>query len=650
MPKLTMDIFTMDRFAIHTLRCLTLRIGLLTALIAGAATSVRAFDGQQTSSEQETKLLAVLRSTAPDAEKALACKNLAIHGSSTAVADLARLLPDPQLSSWARIALEAIPGSESDEALRTAAGSLKGKLLIGTINSIGFRRDAMAVDLLTAKLQDSDGDVASAAAVALGNIGDAAATESLRSALVSAPASVRSAVAEGCVLCAERLYAKGDSVAATKIYDDVRTADVPKQRIIEATRGAILARKQDGIPLLLETFRSQDNKLFQLALGTVREFPGGEIDKVLADEMVSATPQRAALMIQAMADRSDTVVLEAVLTAAKQGDKSVRISAIDALRRVGDDSCLATLMLIAIENDEDLAQAAQNTLAGLPGNRVDGEIVRLLQSADGDMYPMLLQLVGQRRIDVVDDVAKALDHSDKSVRSAALIALGEIVPLNKLSILVSQVVAPQHAEDAEVAQLALKTAAVRMADRESCAASLTKALDGATADYQATLLEILSEVGGPTALQTLAASAKSSEDQLQDTSSRLLGKWNGVDAAPVLLDLAKNAPAEKYRVRALRGYIGLARKFAMPDTQRADMCRNAIDATRRPTEHKLVLDLLQLKPSTDGLKLAIKAMEIPGLKAEASQAVRVIAQQLNKKGVDVGKLMTDAGLDEVKPN
>ena len=67
---------------------------------------------------------------------------------------------------------------------------------------------------------------------------------------------------------------EGNSEAAAEIYDEIRNADVPMQRIIEATRGAILARNQDGIPLLLETFRSPDKKLFQLALGTAREFPG----------------------------------------------------------------------------------------------------------------------------------------------------------------------------------------------------------------------------------------------------------------------------------------------------------------------------------------------------------------------------------------
>ena len=621
---------------------------LLAALIAVSASSSRAFDGPATSPEKEKELLAVLRSDAPAAEKALACKGLAIYGSAAAVPDLAKLLPNPQLSSWARISLEAIPGEESNEALRDAANSLEDKLLVGMINSIGFRRDVKAVDSLTAKLQHADPEVATAAAVALGHIGNADATKALRGALAESRPSVRSAVAEGCVLCAERLHIGGDAVAAAEIYDQVRNTELPMQRIIEATRGAILARGQDGIPLLIETFQSKNNKMFQLALGTVREFPGGDVDKALAAELGGTTPGRAALMIQAMADRPDTVVLAAILKAAESGDKQVRLSAVDALRRVGDESCLSTLLKIAVDDDAELAKTSNETLAALPGKQVDGEIVKLLPSAKGKTYLLLLQLIGQRRIDAVDDVLKGLEDSDPGVRKAALIALGETVSLKKLSVLISQVVRPKHPEDAAVAQQALKAAAVRMPDREACATELTAALNRAPAATKTTLLEILKDVGGDKALQTLAMAASSKDPQLQDTGSRLLGTWNGLAAAPVLLDLAKTGPAEKYRVRALRGYLGLARKFSMPDDQRAKMCRNAFSATRRISEHKLTLDVLKLHPSVEGLKLAINAMRVPVLKADATAAALVIAQKVGGKGADVSKLLSGGGLDKVK--
>ncbi len=629
----------------YTIRCFSRSAVFLVALIAVIASSTRADQGGS-SSDQEQRLLAILRSDSPGGEKAIACKQLAIHGSSEAVPELAKLLPNPQLSSWARIALEAIPGSQSDQALRRASESLQGRLLVGTINSIGVRRDAGAVDSLNARLRDSDTEVASAAAVALGHIGNAAATNSLHAALATAPAGVRSAVAEGYLLCAEQLQAAGKSDAAAAIYDEIRTADLPLQRVIEATRGAILARNQEGIPLLIETFQSPDEKLFQIALGTAREFPGGEVDKALATQLADATPERAALIIQAMADRPDTVVLAAVRAAAERGPDPVRLSAIEALRRVGDDTCLAALMTIATQDDADLAAAAKETLSEFPGQKVDQQIVTLLPDAEGKNYALLLELIGRRRIDAVSEVTKALDHADTAVRSAALIALGETVSLDQISTLIDQVVSATNAEDGKVALQALNAASIRMPDREACATKLAAAIERAPENTKSRLLEILSNVGGGTALRTLAEAATSGDPELLDTSSRLLGKWNSVDAAPVLLDLATGSAENKYKVRALRGYLGLARKFA-DGKQRAEMCHSAIDAAIRPDEQKLALQVLTLRPSAAGLQVAMQAQRLPNLTSDATKATLAIANELIGQGIEVKDLVTSAGFSQV---
>src|ERR1035437_7463411 len=130
------------------------------------ASPVRAADNQSSPAEKESALISLLKSDAPAAEKAITCKRLAIYGTKDAVPVLAPLLADPQLASWARIALEAIPDAAAAGALREALGKLQGRLLTGAINSIGVRRDAKAVPGLLEKLKDADADVASAAAEA----------------------------------------------------------------------------------------------------------------------------------------------------------------------------------------------------------------------------------------------------------------------------------------------------------------------------------------------------------------------------------------------------------------------------------------------------------------------------------------------------
>ena len=624
------------------------RFVFVVTLMFTTASSVRAADGFKISQEKEKEQIAILRSDAPPGEKAIACKKLAIDGSSECVGDLAKLLTDPQLASWSRIALEAIPGAAPDEALRKSSESLEGNLLIGVLNSIGVRRDAGSVEVLTKRLSDKNEDVAAAAAVALGRVGNEAAVKVLRPGLANASAKVRSAVAEGCVLAAERMHADGKSPDAVALYDEIRKTELPKQRIVEATRGAILARGKEGIPLLVEQLRSKDRKLFEVGLFVAREFPGNEVDKALASELDSAAPDRAALIILAMADRPETVVVSAISKAAMSGPKPVRLAAIKSLSQVGDASSLNALLETAVDSDEDLALAAKATLADLPGDKVNAEIGVMLPKAKGKSYLLLIELVGQRRIEATPALIKALESSDSKIRGAALVALGETVTLKNLGVLISQATAPKNAEDGAAAQQALKTASVRMPDREACAAELSAALDKAPAASKVLLLEILGDVGGERALKTLAAAAKGTSPQLQDAGSRVLGKWASLDAAPVLLDLAKTGPAQ-FRSRGLKGYISLARRpFVMPDTDRAEMCQKAFDLCKEPAEQKLVLDVCRIQPSVETLKFAIKLMKVSELKEDATQTTLLVAQKLGAKGINVSEQLSKAGFEKVK--
>lgn len=596
--------------------------------------------------DQEDKLLAVLKGDSP-ADKALACKQLAVHGSEKAVPDLARLLTDEQLASWARIALEAIPGSAADDALCDALGGVQGNLLIGTINSIGVRRTVKGVDALASRLGDKNTDVASAAAVALGRIGNPAATKVLVAALTQGPAAVRSAVAEGCILCAERLQADGQNTEAAEVYEQIRKAEVPRQRMIEATRGAILARKEQGIPLLIEQLRSTDRGLFQMALSTARELPGEQVDSALAAELLTAKVDRAPLLIVAMADRGGAMMLPAILKAASAGPKEVRLAAIRALARIGDASCVPSLLEVASEGDAEVGQAAKQTLAELPGEGIDRDIQARLESAKDKSLPLLLEVVGERRIPATEPLLKALDHADSKVRNAALVALGNTIRPEHLQQLITQAISPKRPEDAAVARGALKVASIRMPDREACAAQLTAAFEKSSPGAKPVLLEILAAVGGAKALQTLGAAAKSSDPQLQDVSTRLLGEWMTIDAAPVLLDLSQTAPGVKFQVRALRGYIRIARQFVMPESQRVEMCGKAFAAARQTAEQKLVLDIARRYLYPALADVVVQAAKVPELRQEAAEVALLMIPKFGSPAA-AREFLAKAELDQVK--
>jgi HEAT repeat protein len=217
------------------------------ALLAlGVVTNSRGQDAQPSAKEQEAKLIAVLKSDAPQKDKADACRELARKGTKDAVAPLAALLGDEKLAHMARYGLEPNPDPAVDEALRDALDKLNGRLLVGVIGSVGVRRDTKAVEKLITLLKDKDGQVARAAARALGRFGTPAAAKALETALADTPAGNQHGFYEGLFRCAECMAAHGQRADALAIYDRVKRSQAPPQVSDAAARKAQFLRQEQG--------------------------------------------------------------------------------------------------------------------------------------------------------------------------------------------------------------------------------------------------------------------------------------------------------------------------------------------------------------------------------------------------------------------
>ena len=67
-----------------------------------------------------------------------------------------------------------------------------------------------------------------------------------------------------------------------------------------------------------------------------------------------------------------------------------------------------------------MRSAAKEALGTLPGENINKEIIARLSKAEAKTYPVLIELVGQRRIDAVPELLKAINSSDRVVHLAAL--------------------------------------------------------------------------------------------------------------------------------------------------------------------------------------------------------------------------------------
>ncbi len=580
----------------------------------------------QNPGDREAKLIAVLQSDAPPAEKAITCKRLAVYGTKDAVPALAPLLLDKELSSWARIPLEVIPGPAADEALRSALSKAQGRLLVGVINSIAVRRDVQAVNGLVEKLKDSDPDIASAAAVALGRIGGEQAAQTLERSLAEAPAIVRPAVAEGCILCAERSLAEGKATDAVKLYDTIRRANLPKQKLLEATRGAILARGSAGIPLLVEQLESADKAQVGIGLRTARELPGRDVTEALATELNRLSLDRRPLLLLALADRSDAAVLPVVVMAARNGPKEVRIAALDVLMRLGNVSCVPALLAAAVESDAQVAQAAMLTLAHLPGEGVDADLLARLPQATGKTRQALLQLAGERQMEgALPAIMSSLADADAGIRSAAVQALGALGGDQQAVDLVNLLQKTQNAKDRGDIEKALVAISGRAG--ANCVPCLLALMQNNDTALRTIGLRVLVIAGGPGALAAVKSALEDKDETVQDEAARTLSTWpnnwpGDTAAAEALLTLAKSGKKMLHQVLGLRGYLEYVRgDKQLNNSGKVAKVNELLPLIQRPEEKRLAIGVIGAIRTAGSLELLTTLASDPAVTEDACSTI-----------------------------
>ena len=610
---------------------------LAAALVLSCAAASFAQSPPPTGAEQEKKLIAVLQSNAPEKEKADACRELARIGTKDAVAPLAALLPDEKLSHMARYGLETIPSPAVDEALRAAAGKLRGKQLVGVIGSIGVRRDSKAVKLLANLLHDSDNDVAQAAARALGSIGDQAAAKALLDALSGVSAANQLAFCEGLLRCAEAATAQGNPKRAMEVYDRLRNVSAPQQVASAALRGAVLTRKEDGLPLLKQALHSDQFSLFLAALRTSQEMPSAGASRLLQAELPALPTDRQIPLIQTLARLGDASALPALFNAARSGEKPVRLEAIHALAEIGNPSALKVLMELLGDGDHDIAQAAQEGLASLPGKDVDAAIMTMLADSAGTHRIIAMDLIVRRRMtSAVPALLDAAGGSDSKLRIAAVQKLGELAGPADLPPLLNLLGKAKSPEDLEATEQALSAVCLKATKPDACVSQVEARLAESQPAQKCALVRVLGAVGGASSLQGVRSAVNDPNAEVHAAAIRVLGGWSTADAAPDLLELAKAASNPTDKMICLRGYLALAGHADLPTDQRLTMCRQAASLVQKDEEKKLLLAALGSISSVEALDLIRPYLDDQATKEEASTGVVDISDKL-LQGADAAK-------------
>jgi HEAT repeat protein len=604
---------------------------VLVAAVTFSAPSLQA----ATPSEREAQLIAVLSSEASLFEKARACQQLGEIGSREAVPALAGLLSDVQLSAYARSGLEGIPGPEAAAALRNAAGTLKGPLLAGVLNSLGARRDAQSVELLARFASDPQSGVAREALLALGNIASPESIRILAGTLQNAAPSLREEAAAACLLAADRLRVAGDASAALALYEQLRKAEIPAACLSGATRGAILAHKQDQAAFLIEQLRSPKLILRNAALLTIREIPSDTLAKALNAELAASPPELQGQILLALVDCHNAESIFAVGRLTRAQDQELRQAAIRVLSRLGPEAAQELLAGLERKPSAEDKKLLLKGLAEMEGEKVNELLIARLRAAPQpkDVIDLIPLLEARRAVAASGELVRLAAGEDAGVKVAALLALQTLATPKDLPQLVAVLKSTRLESARAAAEGAIAWACRRSGPEAPAAETVFRELQQTSDPVQRNAwIRVLANVGYAPALPAIYAAARDPNTTVSLNAVAELGQWPNPAPMEVLLETLASAPAPAVRSRALGSVLDLAAVAAddaqCPAETVVKWLQPASSAARSASEKRRLLGILGRLKTEGSFRLLAAHLEDPELRAEAAAGIIQIAPAL----------------------
>lgn len=564
------------------------------------------------------------------AGKQYVCEHLSTMGTSASVPVLAKMLNNAETIETARFALERIPNEAASEALRNALPKVSGKAQAGLITSLGHRRDAKSVALLSGLMKSSDAKIAHAAIAALGAIANAEAAGALDEARSNASGEKLNRIAEARLQCAEAMAAAGNKNDAMLIYLQLNAESYPAPTRFAALRGQMKTDPENAEGRILTLLKSQNAETQAMATRLVHEIPASQNMSAIANALPSLPVLQQVQLITALAARRDEAVRNAISHATKSEAEEVRLAALKALAHVGDASSVLVLAEAAAKKGAE-GEVARTSLNSLRGENIDATIIAHLATSAAAIKVELIRSTEARRIAAATSaLLQAARDNDEAVRLASLKALRTTAGAEHERALLDFLIQTKSEDERNELEKTVAAVAQKNSDANARNAAILALLPNVKqAEAKASLLHVLGKVGESSALPELRAALQSKQPELRLAAIRALSDWPNDAPSDDLLKLAQTSRDQTEKILALRGFVRLLGSVSA-NAMTLDRYQLAMQLVPNLEEKRMVLSGLSQQKDVAALRLATSYMSDPNLNAEATAAALKISETTSR--------------------
>jgi HEAT repeat protein len=570
-------------------------------------------------------------SKATDAEnKAFLIRQLQMVGKDEAVPCLKSYLGDSRLCGASARALSGIRSATSNQALLQALQGAQGDCQLSLVEALGDARSADAVTALTPLATSQDNKLRKLTLYALANIADPASEAVLaRAAEEDAFIYDEDNATAAYLLYAERLVEKGQQQQAGKIAQSLLGKTSQDTQVHTRTAALKLLADIQGeksMNLLVDAAGTNDKEYRAAALKFAAPHLTPENTTMWVKKQKRANPEVQAEIITMLASNGAASALPAVEKALKDRDDKVRLAAIGAAGKLGQNEALPNLLKVMRKGGEQEAVAVRNALLTMKGDGITKAVADALPKMPAVAQAELLAVLGARAAhDQIDKVFSYAENKNPAVRMAALSALGQMARKEDLPRLYTLLNKTSQPEELQAVQQAVIAAVSEYETQSQQAELVLQQMEQAPAEKKSAYYMILAGIGGQEALQTVSQGFSAGDAATREAAVSALSQWSDVSAAQELYRIAQDPANATYLDPALKGYIRTVSLSKYPADQKLLMLRNAMDVAKTPEQIKLILQQVQRSRTFPALVFAGRYLGEPELQQEAAHAVMNIA-------------------------
>ncbi|MCC6287514.1 MAG: DUF1080 domain-containing protein [Chitinophagaceae bacterium] len=551
-------------------------------------------------------------------------------GKDDAIAALEPFLKDERLSDAASRALAAINTEASNKTLLQALNGANGNAQLSIVQAFGHTAYPGALQAITALAGAGDQKLTKVVLSALAEIADPSSAKILADAAAKANYSYDVTNATSSYIAfLNKLSAKGNTAVAEKAIKQLlknAAADNQVQTRIAALKLLAGIQGERNTALLTGAMKDKNAQYREAAL----KFAQSNLNTGSIGEWLKAFNKAGIVVkpeiIKMFGNNNVTTALPVVLQSLQSNDASIKLAAIAAAGKIGQQGSLPALLGLLKTADTTEATAVKTALLSMKGDSVTANAGAALADASPAGKAAIIDVLGARRDDKkLKEIIGLMGNTDPLISSAARNAVKQIGSPRQVTQLNPLLLSATTTQDITDIQDGMVSGLSSFPKEEQRTKLLLEHMRKAPDDKKYLYYRVLSGVGGNEALSTVAGAFAPGNDATKKAVIDALATWKGGGATTQIYQVLQQSGQSSLTKDAVAAFVKQIRASDNTGDNKLIMLRNAMEYAQDADQKNQVLSEVEKCKTFPALLYAGRYLDDPALQQRAASAVMNIA-------------------------